>query len=295
MGTAASTAEAVRELVNNFITTADSAETPLRDMCQKVTATADDNFRWIMKYLENASSTTFSESEAFPAPGSTSTAQAYLPYSAGYCVTRYSITGHAIDNAMNGNFNPLIIEAESAKMKHLAYKESLLATGFEAAIDSSGNYAGLVRSTVKTASYEASVGTEAISDLDTMFDTLAAAPISCPTSQLVLLSGVAAARKYINKGLGVAYNEFNHTPGAVPQLNKMAQLPQYGDSVWKIINTLTSSTLLAVMPSLMYCVEKRPITVEPLVRVDDTWVGDITSSEIPVYLNPRWAGKLTDI
>lgn len=295
MADASTIAALTKEYLIDISSSADLVSTDLRDKCRKIVAPGDDNFRILNVYADNASSATFAEYESFPTPGYTSSAKGYIPYSTGYAVTRYSLTGHAIDNAKGGNMEPMELEGQSAIKKHYGYKESLAITAAEAAIAKTGTYAGLTRATVNWNSYVEAIGTEAVADFDLAYDTLAAAPIGCDTSNLMIFSTIGVARKYINKGVGVAYNEHNYVPGQAAQLNKMAQMPQYGSSQWEIVRGMSTDTVLILDPALMVLVEKRPVTISDPIRQDDTYVFDITSCDIYAYLNPRFAAKFTSV
>lgn len=296
MGSTATTAAAlIKEYADGMVYSADAVNTPLRNLATEIQAPSGSSYEWLTNYSDNASSTSYVEGEAASATGNGSYAKAALAYSGGYARTMLEITGHARDYAKDGWIDLASNEINRSMLKHYKYHEALQIAALEAAIDSSGSVYGLTRSTVNFASYEASIVSPAASDLATMWNTLAASPIEAPMENMVLLSTIGVKQTYANLFTAASNRPLNYMAGGNVEGSTIAGGVTFNGRPWKEIPGMTSSVLLMIDPSLLFRVVRRDLKVEPYAKTGDSDIFAITSSEIIVYKNPRYAGKLTDI
>jgi hypothetical protein len=248
-------------------------------------------------YGGNSSTVTYSEGDARPAAGNELYATAQLAYSTGYKMTTYKMTGHAQDAAKNGYFNAAMAEAEGALKQHNHAVEELLISQLESAIDSSGSYAGLTRSTYKMASYEAAIGGSlAISNLDTMYETLQAVEIGANLEQHVILAPTSTIGEYNDVAAGTGAGDpliLSNTEGETLDGGRFKFVQKYNGNPFVRIEGMTAGGLLYVDPNQVKRVVQRPVQVDVIAKVDDSQEYMITSSEIIAVHNPRVCGKLT--
>ncbi len=291
--TVSSTAAAVRQFIDAMVNTADFVGTPHMDLFPAITNTSDTSYRWNVGYGDNLSSTTYSEGDAISAAGNSLTATCAIAMATNMSRTIFSVTGHAKAAAKGGYFDILSHEAESGLNAHQHAMDDILAAQLEAAIDASGTYAGQTRATVLMAAYEAAVATLALSDLQTMYETLSKVEIVADMSNHILMSTIDMVNEYMDVASGVQYNEFNHIPGTAIDAGKLVKAPTYNNMPWLILPNMTATSVLCLNPSDIQRIIYRPVEVEQLAKTKDEDVYAITSCELIVAKNPRKAGKLT--
>jgi hypothetical protein len=295
--TTTTTLEAVKEMVDGLIETADYLGSPMRDMIPAITSTSDSSYRWNVRYGNNTSTAYYAEGDAVGAAGNTLTSKAAVAYDPGYLRTVVSVTGHAIDNAKDGYWKLLEDEIKSGMADHVHGREGLCISNVEAAIDDDATYAGLTRATVKMASYApAAIGTLALSDLGTLWTTLQTDPLIAPVNSMRFLSAIGVQNAYTAVASGVQYNEFNQTRGLIMDAGKLTAGLAYNGRPFDLVPTMTDGTLLFVDPKAnLLRVIHRPITVVEMAKVDDSIRMVVESCEITVCLNPKFAAKLIEI
>jgi hypothetical protein len=295
MANATTTANLVREFVAGLRNCADSNVTPLLNLATRVDVVSDSSYRWLLKYADNASTTTFTEGQAASAAGSVSYAKPLLAYSGGFRRTMVQVTGHARDYNKNGYEDAVMMELESGFERHMKAIEAAGCTALEAAIDADGTVYGLTRASTNTASYEASIGTPALPDLSTMWNTLASGTIGMDMTRARILSQIGVLQTYVNTMTPAANRPLNYTAGGAIEGSNTAGGVTFNRRPWDIIPDMTSTVLLMIDPAYLKRVVLRDVTVEEYAKTDDSQTWALTSAEILVYENPRYAGKLTDI
>jgi hypothetical protein len=285
---------AVRKKVDRLVNNADSTSTPLLSMFSPEQVESDTSFRWPLKYGDNLSSTTFSEGDALSAAGKALTATAAQTLADNMIRTVYSITGHAQASTRNGYFDAWLEETNSAFEAHQRKAEDLAVAQLEAQIDSSGSIYGLLRSTYKMASYEAAVATLALSDLNTMWETLAKDPIEADMTNMVIMSTIDMLSEYLDVANGVQYNEISSDQLAgVIDAGKYGKVPFFSGRPWLTVSTMTATTILMLDPRQVRRLIYRPLEVQEMGKVDDSDTIALVSCESLIHQQPRYAGKLT--
>jgi hypothetical protein len=286
----------IAEFMQATANTLDEQTTGLRALVPATASPGGLLYEWPVHYAGNASSVSYAEGDAVTATGQESYATAQIAYSTGYYRTMYGFTGHAMDAAKNGYFNAIEAEASGAIAAHLKKVETGLITQLEAAVDSAGSYAGLLRATYKMASYEAAAGGAlAVSDLDTAHETLAANPIGADMSNFVVISPVDTHGEYndVAAGTGAGDPIVTRAEGSTIDGGRYQYQAKYAGAPWIDILGMTSGGLIYIDPSNMKRVVQRAIKVEAMGVNDDSLNFAITSSEILVVPDPRRAAKIT--
>jgi hypothetical protein len=290
--TTSTTSNAVRTYVAGLVDTADYDGTPLRDITQEIPSQGDTSYRWNIKYGHNASSVDYNEGDALTAPGNTLTARAAVAYSTGYTRTVFSLTGHAKDAAKNGYWDLMEVEAADALQAHMHAKEGKLVTALEAAIDSAGSYAGLLRSTYKLASTEAASSTLTLAELQTEWETMAKIENATNMGNVIKISTIDMINEYADVANGIAYFENLTLPGVI-DAGKLGNVIRYNNRPWIEVPTMTATTILTFDPSHVKRVVHRPVTIREVPTSKDEQEFAIESCEIIIHENPRKAGKIT--
>lgn len=292
MADSSTTSNAVKTFVGGLVDTADYDGTPLRDITQKKPSEGDDSWRWNIKYGHNLSSTDYNEGDTLSAPGYTLTARGVIAYSTGYHRTVFSLTGHAKDNAKNGYWSLVEEESRDALNAHMHGKEGKVVTALEAAIDSGGSYAGLLRSTYKLASTEAASTTLTLAELQTEWETMAKVENVADMSKVIKISTIDMINEYADVANGIAYFENLTLPGVI-DAGKLGNVIKYNNRPWLTVPTMTATTILTYNPADVWIVEHRPVTIREVPTTKDEQEWAIESCEIIYHQNPRKAGKIT--
>jgi hypothetical protein len=295
--TTTTAAAAVAEFMNTLVDTLDYQGTQLRDLIPATPSQGDSAWRWPVHYAGNASTVDYSEGDAPTAAGQESYATASVAYSVGYKRTMYSVTGHARDQLRNGYFDAEEKNMTGAIAAHLDAREDKLISQLEAAVDSSGSYGGLLRATYKMASYEAAIGGSlALSDMDTMHETLTADPIGVDTTNFVVLSPVDTRGEYNDVMTGTGAGDalwLENKEGVTADGGRFKFRAAYNGAPWIEIKKMTSGGLIYIDPANIKRIVQRDLMIEPYAKNDDSDTYAITSCEILVVPDPREAGKLT--
>jgi len=248
-----------------------------------------DSIDWKVKSAGNTSGTTYTEGQAPSAAGYVTVADATVAHE--HFRTMVQITGHLRDALNNGYYDAVAEEMQGGNDELLKTVEDTFIATLEAAVDSAGSYAGLLRATYNLASHESAVGTLALSDLQTLQETMLKVPRATPMNDFILMSTIDMYNEYMDVGGGVAYHELNvNMPdGSVNAGKVKAQLDDngagrigsYGNIPWFIVPTMTATTILGVRPSKMIIEEARKVQIDLMAKNDDsdtysfTWAGQI--------------------
>lgn len=261
--------------------------------------------RWVVHYA-GQSVTEFSEGAAAPAAGSQSYTDAVLAWR--YFGVTIRVTGHARDRLRAGNaapgFGAALPEAMEKAQNDLIHgvSTSLMdnaAGGLDNAVDSTGTYAGLARATYSWwAAYEASIGTLAESDLETMFAALEDQPRI--TQGMGPVDMILTTRAVVTTLKGLGHTNAGHTMIRTDMGQPLdLGYPTTGTSIQgvpvTVVPNLTSGTLLALRRNLFRILRVRDFRVEPLGKTgdyDEFWA---TCGFALQCRNPYPNGKLTDI
>jgi hypothetical protein len=252
---------------------------------------------WVVHYDGNSSSTTYSEGDAASAPGNESYGTASIDYDDFYARTVFSVTGHMKDQCQgrDANFDAVKKEAEGAIKAHDHYVEGLTVAAIEAAFDSTGSYAGLLRSTYNMASYEAAVATLALSDLQLADETMRKIEIVANMDNFVMLSTVDMVNEYGDVAVGSSASlPWNAGSGdTTMDMGKLRMDAKYNGVPWSIIPTMTATTILGFDTTYVKKRIVRPKQIELKASTDDSMTWHITSCQVPYVLNPKYGYKLT--
>jgi hypothetical protein len=286
--------ECVNTLFPAVVTeTQDSVKTPLRDFLPRIPSIGGDSYDWKIHYGGNTSSTTYSESDAVSAAGNETYAALTVAASTGYVRTMVQFTGHAVDAMKGGYFNGVDRELSSAIEHHLHYKEGLLVTALEAAVDSGGSYGGQVRATYKLASYEHN-STPTLAEIQLLIQTLMDNEPAANVQAGWWLMPPDTLFDYLDVAAGVQYFEFNPVVNGAVDAGKLQKMPTINGRPIYVIPGMTSTGTIFLTPEAQAkVVEFRGLQIDQMGKTDDSTVFSITSSEILVVENPRKAGKTT--
>jgi hypothetical protein len=284
---------AIQKTFQTMVETYDYAETPLRNMLRIVPSPSGNAVDWKIHYGLNTTSANFSEGDAVSAAGNNTFADATISNTAGYMRTMVQYTGHAVDALKGGYFDGIMKETEGAIKAHMHAKEDLLVTAIEAAIDSGGSYAGLLRATYLLAAYENAVGTTALTDYQTMWTTLSKLEIGADLSSHIFACNHTMIQEYLDVAAGVQFLEYGQIQGGVIDAGKLTRLPQYNGRPFIDVPTLTDGTVLFFNPADFWITEFRPIQIDQMGKTDDSSVFSITSAETLAGTKIRTMGKLT--
>lgn len=261
--------------------------------------------RWGVHYA-GQTATEYSEGAAAPAAGSQSYADAVLAWR--YFAVTVRVTGHAMDRLRPGNaiagFQAALPEAISKGQRDLVHGVSTAlmdnaAGGLDNAIDSTGTYAGLLRSSYAWwASYEQSIGTLAESDLETMFAALEDQPRI--TSGIGPVDMILTTRAVVTTLKGLGHTNAGYTMIRTDMGNPInLGYPTSGTSIQgvpvTVVPNLTSGTLLALRRNMFHVLRIRDFTTEPLGKTGDYQEFLMTCGFALQCENPYPQGKLTDI
>jgi hypothetical protein len=283
----------VSEYVEGLAVTADATRTPLTAACRQVQGKGD-YYKYLAQSADNASSTTYSEGAAPSASGQASFSKLYFGKDGNYVRTMFSITGHAIDSCRDGDYNPLAIEAESARRKHMAYEEALFVASFQNAIDSAGSYGGVLRATANTASYEEDIGSTALSieDMETLYDTLLSSPIGANVGAMNWFANPVTQRTVANLVAPQTNRVLQYQAGMNVEASVGAGALTVMNRPFNTIFGMTNAYILFSDPNDMEVVTFRDVQVDEMAKVDDSYNFMITSCRLFVHRNPRHAGKI---
>lgn len=295
-GTTTTAAAAIDTHVTGVFETIDFQGTPLTDTIPNdgVSAAGQNSVDWVVHYDGNTSSTTFAEGDAASAAGNESYGTAVISHNDFYARTVVQITGHMMEQCKGGSFDAVTKELEGGVKAHDHYVEGLTVTALEAAIDSAGSYAGLLRATYNMASYEAAVATLALSDLQLADETMRKVEIVADMSKFVMMSTIDMINEYgdVATGTGAAL-PWNTTDGSNLDAGKLRYKAMYNSVPWVEVPTLTATTILGFDTTYVQKRVVRPRRIDLKASSDDSMTYHITSCEVPYITNPKFAYKLT--
>lgn len=286
---------AIKTYVDRVVPTLDSTATPLMNLIPvKTPAPGSDSVDWVALTTGNASTVAYVEGDAPVAPGNNVYSALTLANTSFYLRTMCNVSGRAIDIFRNGgNFSAISAELDNGLAMHQHAREDLTVTTIEAAIDDSGNYAGVARSTSGMVSTEDAF-TPTLAEMITFWTTLASHPIDAPVYSMDFICNEASLDAWLNVSSRIQYSEFPAVVNGVVDPGMLIKMPQYNGRPIRTVGTMSAGVWLFndwQNNSARYVF--RPITIEEYAKVDDSITYAITSSEVPVVYNPKLAGKLT--
>ncbi len=286
---------AFEDYFNGLVSTADETTTPLRNMFAGVKSTGD-SYVLDVKATDNASTTSMTDGGVPPAAGSAVYQKGEITYAGSLLATTYELTGNARDYARDGRFDLMTEEFNSALAAHLGKVEDGLIVDIEAAIDSAGSYAGMVRATYKLASYESESAASAlvVSDMETMDLALRSTPVSADMAKNIILSAVDRRQEYLSSAVGTGAGDARVTMAKDNAVDAglIQASTTFNGKPWFDISRMTAGTVLELNPELVVRNVIRPITVDLYGKTKDAEVFVITSQERLIIKNPRQCGKI---
>jgi len=259
-------------------------------------------------YAGNASVGTYSEGDALGSPGS----QAYLTalWPAQYYRAQIQITGHVIDQTLNGSSTAVFynqIEAEfTLAMEDLIDRVSTdcLGTGLTAPVgiqgivDSAGTIASINRSTYSWfQAYETAGGTTtvAVTDLDGAMQNSGDADYAAQVDQIWTSWKQKNKLKGALGNPGVSNNSYLQSPAGPLNTSGITSDMFYGNVPIKPIRDLTNSIFLGLTMSTFFLGRMREWKVEELGKTDDSTKYLITGAWGLGCKNPKKNWKVTTL
>ena len=279
--------------------------TPLLNLFPRRSNTGGNSVDWKINYAGNAGAT-YDEGDTPPAAGNQSYVDATVGHQHFWNVVQ--ITGHAKDALANGYFDGVRMEMEGGVSGLLHKIEETFISTLEGAINDDTSYAGLTRATYGLASDVTAGGTAALTlaMLSEMYETLKLDPrgvmynnpkewmiMSNPvqeTAYTEVATGTIVTGDAESAGANLPYNTSQNDPSLDAGLLK--HTIEYNKIPWFSIPTMTNSYVFLTRRSDILIEEARPLTIEPLGKIDDsdrfllTWAGQI------VHLDPYRAGRI---
>lgn len=304
MATSVTQAESLLEIFQGLVVTADDESTPTLDLLGSYGRIQDsggsNSVDWTLRYTENASTAALaSEGAAYAASGNALMAGATVAHSVTPLNTVFEITGTLDDfnRGMGAKYDAYEQEFQSAWKMHNGKREDNCITALEAAIDSAGSYAGLVRATYNLESYEAesAAAALALSDMKTMYNTLDADPVVAGMEGMIILSNQARRSEYndVAVGTGAGDPRVATVQDMVIDAGKMRAKSQYNSVPWFEATRMTAGTILMFDPSVVAVKTVRPVGIKEVPVAADKRQYVITSNETTVVYDPRKCGKIT--
>lgn len=269
----------------------------------------DTSYRWKAMTAGNTSAETFTESQSQPVPVASTYVNAALAFV--YFRAMMRITGHVRDAVAQsaGEYAGLSLinqEFENAQQAIIdLMNTTFLGTGnsgLQLAVDSSGTYAGLLRSTYTTwASYEAAVNTTlSHSDLTLMRESLRDNDIGgkmtlvlAPHNQITNIQALTGAPGASNTSLRYDLTQSGGALQLAPTLNQT----MFGEARCVGVGDLTDTVIFGLDPLAdggIKTVVHRELDVRPDISGDDD-VYQVSTSATLVVPNPKLQGKLTGV
>jgi hypothetical protein len=266
---------------------------PLLGMFPKFPNAGGDSYDWKLNYAGNSSAAVYTEGATPPAPGNQSYAD--MTVADEHIWATVQITGHAKDAARNGYFDPVRKEMEGG-VSALQHKvEEQFVTYFEGAINDDTSYGGQTRSTVHADSYVVAGGTAALTlaMLSEMYENMKLDPRALTfanPNEYAIISAPEQLTAYTEIGFGLMKVGDDESTGpnlpyttmsgdAVADAGLLKHTLRYNNIPWFEVPTVTNSLIFLTKRSDVFISETRPMTIEPLGKVDDsdswllTWAG----------------------
>lgn len=282
--------------------------TPFLSMFPRRSNTGGDSIDWKIHYAGNSSPTAYSEGATPPAAGY----QAYVDATVSHVsyMATVQITGHAKDAMKNGYFDGYKKELEDGAKDLMHTVEGAFVDTMIDAIDDDTSYAGLTRATYGLASDVTAGGSAALTlaMMSEMYETLKLDPraviynpgdhiiVSAP-EQATAYTEVASA----NIVTGDAEASGDNRPYSSSQNDTMLDAGMlkhtlsYNKLPWIEVSTMTNTYVFLMKRSDVIVEVARPLTIEPLGKIDDsdryllTWRGGFA------YTDPYRAGRIEEL
>jgi hypothetical protein len=268
--------------------------TPLLNLLGKTPSKGGDSSDWKIHYAGNAGES-YSEGDTPPSAGNQSYADATVAHGNYWNVVQ--ITGHAKDALKNGYFDGVQKEMIGGVSGLLRVIENAMMALLVAAINDDTSYAGLTRATYHMDSYVKAGGSAALTTamLSEIYQALKLSPrsVTYDPSDHMFLSGPEQWTAYTEVATGLIVTGDAEAAGAnLPLVTNIAdgtldaglqaKSGFYNRIPWFEANTLTNTYVFLTRRSDIVIEESRPLTIEPLGKIDDsdrfllTWGGNLT-------------------
>jgi hypothetical protein len=303
MATSVTQAQSLVDVFQSLIVTADDESTPVLDLLgsygRVIPSTGGNSVDWPLRYTENASTAALaSEGSAYATAGNALMAGATVAHSVTPINTVFELTGTLEDfnKGEGAKYDAYEQEFQSALKMHNGKREDNAITALEAAIASAGSYAGLVRATYKLASYEAQSAATALalSDMNTLYNTLAADPIVAGLQNHIIVSNNTRRNEYneVAVGTGAGDPRIATVQDQIIDAGKQRAKSQFNSLPWFEATRMTAGTILMFDPSLVKVTVVRPVNIKEVPVAADKRQYVITSNETTTVFDPRKCGKI---
>ncbi|MCP4640593.1 MAG: hypothetical protein GY851_09180, partial [bacterium] len=263
-----------------------------------------DSIDWKLAYAGN-SGFLYNEDDSLPAAGNVTYADMTVSHFHAGNVVR--VTGHLRDAINNGYFDAIRAEMEAGISGLIHKVEEKLVTLFEAAINDDASYGGKTRSTVHADSDVTAGGSAAmtLAMLSEMYETQQLDPratvydprdhiiISSPEQQTAyteVATGTIVTGDAEAAGANLPYGTQQTDASLDAGLMKHAMF--YNGIPWVAVPTITNTLVFLTRRSDIIIEEARPVTIEPLGKIDDSdrflisWAGGLA------HLDPYRASRI---
>jgi hypothetical protein len=259
---------------------------------------------WKLNYAGNAGFL-YNEGDALPAAGNQSYANMTVAHV--HVGNVVQITGHAKDAMKNGYFDGYLKELEGGRTGLLHKVEEKLISMYEAAINDDTSYGGQTRATVNADSDVTAGGSAALTQamLSEMYETQQLDPrgtvynpgdhiITSAPEQLTAYTesatGVIVTGDAEASGANLPYGHDSANPNLDSGL--MKKNITYNNIPWIPLATHTNTLVFLTKRSDVLIEEARPVTMEPLAKVDDSDTWFFSWAGALAHLDPYRASRI---
>jgi hypothetical protein len=278
---------------------------PFINMFPRRQNTGGDSIDWMVHYAGSDSATAYSEGATPPAAGYQSITTATISHQAYMNVVQ--LTGHARDAMRNGYYDGAMLELNGGVVALQHIIEEAFVAAIIDAIDDDTTYAGLTRATYGLASDVTAGGSAALTlaMLSEMYETLKLDPraviyqpgdhiiVSAPeqlTAYTEVASGSIVTGDAEASGANLPYSQ--NANDQVLDAGRFKHTLKYNGLPWIDVATMTNTYVFLMRRSHVIIEEARPLTIEPMGKLDDsdrwllTWNGGFA------YTDPYRAGRI---
>jgi hypothetical protein len=298
--TQTSIATAIKAAIEPGITKTFAQSTPLLNLLNVQPHTGGDSINWQLQYGANTAGGDHDEGDAIPAAGKASYAQATTSFQLiGVPVT---VTGHAIDKARNGYFDPINNEMQDGIKQLALLTEAKVLTWLLAAVDDDATYAGLTRSTVHMDSVveDADSGTLSLAQMKSITQQLRARPreVVMNPSEHMILTNPTLCDEYKDNlvaGYDASHPIVRNAGDSSLDASMLQKTAYYAGIPWYEVNSLAETYLLLINRMHVMLRTIRSVTVESLGKTSDNTDWWMTIHIGMGYKDPYRAAKIENI
>ena len=252
----------------------------------------------IFHYAGNTSAQTYSEGDAAPAPGTESTVQGTVAHNSLQATVK--VSGHLKDSMRYGQryYNALDLAMEGAVNALMHKVEETLMAQFIDAIDDDTSYAGLTRATygLACAVTDASSAALTMNMLEEAWEDVSIDGRVVDKTDFELYSSAEQLTAYTRAASGLGGNYVYQQLGqGTFDAGRIQSSIAFNGAPWVVLPTLTNTYVFGCRRSDVMIEEARPLTIEPLAKVDDTDTWLLTWRGGLVHKNPKMAFRIESL